>query len=499
MQRTSEQLGDLHPNVSGQGNSLLSESESSSSHDESITREQGPEVDSIRAVAPISILISTSNHPDEPSTTSALSMTVTPEVPENCTICFEIITTLCILQPCDHKFDMDCIMPWLRSVYRDSLDERALRCPLCRQVIDTIRHSILGDGTANMMIVGPHFRQQFRRQGPERPWDDLMRAADDVPVYRPAIPLLSDVGGVMTYRPSHGYRDRVDLLYRRQQEELRLEARRDSFHPHHMRDDHIEDGVFELLGEEGILNRIERMERRNNARGSDLEAMGEASVKDDGESMGITKLMEVLTKGDTGPVGISRAQVRDEHRDRANAIDNHVKWLQSPDKRDWKERTTWLPSSNIRCDHIIQDIQWGSSTPTPTTASDGLVDLFAAHHNTTHWDEEGSLTFEYARELQEKHWDAYSAIAANPDLDTPEEYINNLTHVELDVEGYDATGSRIRAQRILEINLKVHYNHATVPVTEETTMEFKRTLVLKSPAEFSLGALRPRDREPYHA
>ncbi|KAH9216328.1 hypothetical protein DL95DRAFT_407587 [Leptodontidium sp. 2 PMI_412] len=156
-----------------------------------------------------------------------------------------------------------------------------------------------------------------------------------------------------------------------------------------------------------------------------------------------------------------------ELQDRANAVDNHVKWLQSPDKRDWKERTAWIPSSNISYDPIIQDIQWGSSTS--TTASEGPVDLFATHHTIAH-----------------------------SDSDSQAEYINNLTHVELDVEGNDATGSRIRVQRILEVNLKVHHNNAMSPVTEETTMEFKRTLVLKSPARYSLLALRPGDREPYH-
>ncbi|KAL2075748.1 hypothetical protein VTL71DRAFT_691 [Oculimacula yallundae] len=182
-----------------------------------------------------------------------------------------------------------------------------------------------------------------------------------------------------------------------------------------------------------------------------------------------------------------------EHSNRAQAVENHTKWLQTQESRGWNGRDTWIPSTNIRDGSLIQDIQWGISN----ARSESPVDLFATHNSTTPWDEDNSLTFEYARDLQEKFWNA-NVFDTNSNLNSPERYVNNLTHVELDVEGNDATGLRVRFQRILEVNLKVHINQSQVPATEETTMEFKRTLVLKAPAPHSLLSLRPGDREPYH-
>ncbi|KAH9216329.1 hypothetical protein DL95DRAFT_460202 [Leptodontidium sp. 2 PMI_412] len=272
LQKMSEYLGDMIRHLSRSGNYLPFEHRNSS-RDESTTREQGAEVELIQAAAPISILISPSNEPGEPSATSAISITVTPEASENCTICFEVITTLCILQPCEHKFDMDCIMPWLISVYSNDRDERALRCPLCRQGIDTIRHSIVGDGMANMMIVGPHFRQQFRGQGQERPWDDLMRAASVVPVYRPAIPHLSDVGGAIAYQPSRG--NTIDEVHLTQRGEHQPEAQRARLYLQRRREDELPD----LFSQEDIIDFIDWRDTMNAARASVLEDMGEGAPK----------------------------------------------------------------------------------------------------------------------------------------------------------------------------------------------------------------------------
>lgn len=101
------------------------------------------------------------------------------------------------------------------------------------------------------------------------------------------------------------------------------------------------------------------------------------------------------------------------------------------------------------------------------------------------------MTFEYAWDLQEKHWVGHQTIS-NPSK--PAEYVDNLTHVELDVEGFDAFGERIRMLRILDTSLEVLENRNLCSVVEETTMEFKRTLVLKSPAGYSLLALKVGDR-----
>ncbi|PVH89817.1 hypothetical protein DL98DRAFT_565080 [Cadophora sp. DSE1049] len=211
--------------------------------------------------------------PGGPSTTAV-------ESPDSCTICFEEISTLCMLQPCDHKFDMDCLMPWLVSVYTESHDESALRCPLCRQPIETIRHSIIGDGTATVMVVGPHFRQQFSRHGLRRLREDLMRPLNGISLYRVADDLGERFPGngiVASYLPNGPL---IDELRRRQRAELRLNAQRSDVQPTFVREDHISDEAFERMSTQDILDMIDRRESLNAARERELEAMGEGASMD---------------------------------------------------------------------------------------------------------------------------------------------------------------------------------------------------------------------------
>ncbi|KAH7419144.1 hypothetical protein BKA64DRAFT_751456, partial [Cadophora sp. MPI-SDFR-AT-0126] len=206
--------------------------------------------------------------------------TVAAESPMNCTICFDRISTLCILQPCDHKFDMDCLMPWLVSVYTESHDESTLRCPLCRQVIDTIRHSIIGDGTATMMVVGPHFRQQFRRHEIRSPREDLSQPFNDNSLFHLADgreERFPGNGTVASYLPNGPL---TDELRRRRRAQLFLNPPQNDVQPRFVRADHVADEAFERMSMQDILDMIDRRERLNAAREMELEAMGESASTD---------------------------------------------------------------------------------------------------------------------------------------------------------------------------------------------------------------------------
>ena len=217
----------------------------------------------------------------EPPTTAIQPVSVVAaEGPGHCTICFDEITTLCILQPCNHRFDLDCLMPWLVSVYRESHDESTLRCPLCRQVIDAIRHSITDDGYSTMRVVGPYFRQQFPRHHFRRPREDPLRPFSVIAVHHFDDDLgerFPGNGTVASYFP-HG--PLTDELRRRQRAELRLNARRADAQPDFVREDHVLDEVFESMGTQDILDMIARRERLNGARQRELEAMGEGASMD---------------------------------------------------------------------------------------------------------------------------------------------------------------------------------------------------------------------------
>lgn len=65
----------------------------------------------------------------------------TVDVDDICGICFESFTTLCHLHPCKHRFDYDCIDPWLQSLFRENSHPDTMTCPLCRGIIKNIQRT----------------------------------------------------------------------------------------------------------------------------------------------------------------------------------------------------------------------------------------------------------------------------------------------------------------------------------------------------------------------
>lgn len=122
-----------------------------------------------------------------------------------------------------------------------------------------------------------------------------------------------------------------------------------------------------------------------------------------------------------------------------------------------------MPSCITQDESCFQEIHWGRSAD-----ARGPQDIF--HVSTIPWDEDACQTFDYARDLQETNWRNWSL---RQNQGEAEEFANNLTHVEMDVEGFDGEGNRVRVQRVLEVNLKIQANSSSYPATEETTMECK--------------------------
>lgn len=53
-----------------------------------------------------------------------------------CAVCLEVITARAVLQPCQHDFDMKCIIEWLKMTPS---------CPVCRRPVTHLHHDIKSD------------------------------------------------------------------------------------------------------------------------------------------------------------------------------------------------------------------------------------------------------------------------------------------------------------------------------------------------------------------
>ena len=61
---------------------------------------------------------------------------------DTCGICMENITDRCVLNPCMHAFDGNCISHWFRVNLRHT-------CPVCRHLVDFMYTRIRSDGGAD--------------------------------------------------------------------------------------------------------------------------------------------------------------------------------------------------------------------------------------------------------------------------------------------------------------------------------------------------------------
>jgi hypothetical protein len=104
-----------------------------------------------------------------------------------------------------------------------------------------------------------------------------------------------------------------------------------------------------------------------------------------------------------GPTGSRRQETKSElwakdRLDRAKVVEKHLHWIRNQGERARNERSVWLPmlheKRQRRVPTKIEEIKWGRSSI--EDGSDDATPIAAI------WDEDGSLSFEYARKLQEK-------------------------------------------------------------------------------------------------
>jgi hypothetical protein len=145
----------------------------------------------------------------------------------------------------------------------------------------------------------------------------------------------------------------------------------------------------------------------------------------------------------------------------SETVERHLRWLQTPEVRPWNERATWSPSS-FKSEKKIADISWGQTTQSssPSKQDATLSPIF--------WDESGSQTFEDALKLQ------------------AQDRSDHFSYIELDVQGLDSKGDRLRVRRALEVKLTIATQTREHGLVETTTMQLKRVLTISPLDVFSI-------------
>lgn len=106
------------------------------------------------------------------------------------------------------------------------------------------------------------------------------------------------------------------------------------------------------------------------------------------------------------------------------------------------------------------------------------------------WDEDSCLALDYAIDTQNQSVQNGNRQRNGDELDE-----GNLSHIELDVEGVDATGRRIRVQRTLEVKVKTSEVDWEGAKGQKTKMQIERVLILKKPHPFALPLQGTRFKE----
>jgi hypothetical protein len=71
---------------------------------------------------------------------------------ERCSTCLGAITQACVLWPCGHIFNVQCVLDWFQTIRDfpdiDNFDEMpsVYQCSICRTFTDRICHTFTGDG-----------------------------------------------------------------------------------------------------------------------------------------------------------------------------------------------------------------------------------------------------------------------------------------------------------------------------------------------------------------
>lgn len=168
--------------------------------------------------------------------------------------------------------------------------------------------------------------------------------------------------------------------------------------------------------------------------------------------------------------------------------EQHLIWLRKQgaptEKQVWTSEDYQEPEAISSYSAGIEDITWQIFT------SRNASDL--ENHLRDSWDEDSCLALDYAINAQDQNQNE-----KHPG--TPaEEDTGNLSHIELDAEGFDAMGRRIRVQRMLEVKLGTASVSREGAIVVQTTMQLEATVILKKPHPFSLPPQGSRFKEPHH-
>ena len=164
--------------------------------------------------------------------------------------------------------------------------------------------------------------------------------------------------------------------------------------------------------------------------------------------------------------------------ERAEVIERHLHWLRNSKGQSCDERTTWFPSSSD-IEKKKENIHWGQTLPVSEFPK-GDAATFPIFR-----DKIGFQAFKDALQCKDDIRDGHNCS-------------RTLSHIEIDVQGLDAKGARLRVRRILEVNLKIKSQASGQGDVEKTAMSLTRVLIISQPDTSSLPPARPNGKGVYH-
>ena len=154
----------------------------------------------------------------------------------------------------------------------------------------------------------------------------------------------------------------------------------------------------------------------------------------------------------------------------------HLIWL----RKQEGTKLMWTPVEYEELEEEIardesgdfENVTWQS--PTSREAPD------LENHLRNSWDEDSCLAFDYLIDTQDQV-----------------DQTGNLTHIEVDVEGHDRNGHRVRVQQTLEVKISRRQEEWEGALRQKNTMQLEWTIILKKPHPFSLPPQAARYKTPH--
>ncbi|TVY35401.1 hypothetical protein LSUB1_G005809 [Lachnellula subtilissima] len=167
---------------------------------------------------------------------------------------------------------------------------------------------------------------------------------------------------------------------------------------------------------------------------------------------------------------------RGNREQRQQVEQQHLIWL----RKQEGTKLIWTPIKYKQLEEEIARDESGDFENVTWQSPTSREALELATHLRNSWDEDSCLAFDYLIDTQDQV-----------------DQTGNLTHIEVDVEGHDRNGHRLRVQRTLEVKISRRQEELEGALRQKNMMQLEWTIILKKPHPFALPPQAARYKTPH--